>query len=126
MLSERVGVPEIAMEMSEGEQLAQAAQNVLRHYPVETTQKALDWGVAFCTVGMIYGNRFGAYMLRRAAEKRSGIIIPASPPAASQDLHPQPGAKPNGSGHASPQPASQRFAGDAIILNPDDAEDTFN
>lgn len=53
------------MEQEEGEQFMRAAQNVLRHYSVETTQKTLDW-IAFGGVTLsLYGQRFGAYMIRK-------------------------------------------------------------
>lgn len=117
IIAERYEVPELVMDMSEGQQLADAVQNVLRHYSIETTQKAIDWAALIGTSCMIYGSRFGAYMLRRAAEKRSGIIIPPNMP-----MRPAPEAKTNGSGHA-PAPAQQpRFDNDAMVFNVEDLD----
>lgn len=45
-----------------------AASNVMRHYSVESTQKTLDWLAFGGTCCMIYGTRFGAYMLRKREE----------------------------------------------------------
>lgn len=64
-------VPELAIDMDDGKKLTDAAQNVLRHYSVETTQKTLDWVSFAGAVGMVYGTRFGAYMLRRRTEAQA-------------------------------------------------------
>lgn len=68
VLSNSLAVPELTMDMAEGEQFMKSAQNVLRHYSVETTQKSLDWIAFGGTCCMIYGTRFGAYMLRKRSE----------------------------------------------------------
>lgn len=69
ILAERTGVPELQMSDDEGKQFMLAAQNVMRHYSVETTQKTLDWIALFGTAGGIYGTRFAAYQMRKNAEK---------------------------------------------------------
>lgn len=69
MLAQRTNTPELAIGMDEGEAFMRAAQNVLRHYSVETTQKTLDW-IAFAGVaGTMYGTRAVAISNRRAAER---------------------------------------------------------
>lgn len=68
MLAERMDIPELAVSEDEGKQFMQAAQNVMRHYSVETTQKTLDW-IAFAgTSAGIYGTRVAAYNFRKKQE----------------------------------------------------------
>lgn len=69
MLAERTETPELRMSMDEGQQFMTSAQNVLRHYSVQQTQKTLDW-IAFMGVAAgLYTPRIGAYMMRKNAEK---------------------------------------------------------
>ena len=79
MAAQQFQVPELAMEMSEGEQFMKSAQNVMRHYSVETTQKTLDWIALGGTVCMIYGTRFGAYMLRKKNEREPQPVVYRTP-----------------------------------------------
>src|ERR1041385_2258523 len=46
--------PEWAMEPEEAAAITKAAANVLRHYDIRTTQKALDWGAFAVVVGQSY------------------------------------------------------------------------
>lgn len=85
LLADRTNVPQIAITEDEGKQFMTAAQNVMRHYSVETTQKTLDW-IAFAGVGA------GIYMPRLAAigiERRNRPPRHASQPPQSR---PQEGA----------------------------------
>lgn len=72
LLAERTETPELAMTEPEAKQFMVAAQNVMRHYSVETTQKTLDW-IAFagCAAG-IYGPRFAAIQINK--RKKPGKI----------------------------------------------------
>ena len=63
-------VPELAIDMADGDAFMKSAQNVMRHYSVESSQKTIDWLAFGGTCCMIYGTRFGAYMLRRRQEER--------------------------------------------------------
>lgn len=65
LLAERTNVPQLAISEQEGAQFLGAAQNVMRHYSVETTQKTLDW-IAFAGVGAgIYFPRIAAIGIER-------------------------------------------------------------
>ncbi len=69
LLAARTNVPELMMSPEEGKMFMDAAQNVLRHYSVETTQKTLDW-IAFAGVAaQLYGTRAAAVMIRRKQER---------------------------------------------------------
>ena len=70
MLAMNTGIPEFELSPDEGVAFTQAAQNVMRHYSVETTQKTLDWIAFMGTVGGIYGPRIVAYGVRRQHEKQ--------------------------------------------------------
>lgn len=84
MLAERTQTPELAITEDEGKAFMEAAQNVMRHYSVETTQKALDW-TAFVGVAA------GMYMPRIAAvgmRKRTGGKPRAKANAAAPNVTP--------------------------------------
>lgn len=71
LLADRTGVPELAITEDEGQQFMQRAQAVLRHYSVQTTQKAMDW-IAFAGVaGMIYIPRVVA-LANRPSQRQPG------------------------------------------------------
>lgn len=107
VLAERTGVPELGMTMEEGIGLQKSIENVARHYPINTTQKALDWAALVGTLGMLYGTRFGSYMVRKSAERRPLASVHPIRPAPVQ---PAPRAA---------EAAPQNFASDAIIMDQD-------
>jgi len=69
--------PELAISEPESRQLAEAAGKVMRHYPIETTQKTLDWAGFGLLAGTIYGTRFVAIGMRRDRERREARGQPA-------------------------------------------------
>lgn len=70
MLAMQTKTPELAISEQEGRDFTKAAQNVMRHYSVQTTQKTLDW-IAFAGVATgMYGTRAFAISVRRAAERK--------------------------------------------------------
>lgn len=81
MLAERTQTPELAITEDEGKAFMEAAQNVMRHYSVETTQKALDW-TAFigCAAGM-YMPRIAAVGMRKRASGKPRARSSQTPPA---------------------------------------------
>ena len=60
---------------SDGDTLAMAANNVIRHYDIAASQKMLDWGAAITAA-------FAVYMPRVAAtvEANNRNIKPGAPP----------------------------------------------
>lgn len=64
--------PELALTPEEGADFMKAATKVLSHYPVQTTQKTLDWIAFFGVAGGIYGTRAFAIANRRAEERKDG------------------------------------------------------
>jgi hypothetical protein len=93
MLAMQTRTPELMITEQEGRDFTRAAQNVMRHYSVQTTQKTLDWiALGGVTVGM-YGTRVYAISARRAGERAAAgepkgqvIRFPdrSRPPAADQ------------------------------------------
>ena len=70
LLADKTNCPELIIPPDEASGMLSAAQNVLRHYSVETTQKSLDW-IAFAgIVGGGYLMRAVAISNRLGAEKR--------------------------------------------------------
>jgi len=73
-LAEATQTPELVINDDEGKQFLGSAQDVLKHYSVETTQKTIDWIAFIGAFGMIYGTRAIAINQRhkREAEARGG------------------------------------------------------
>lgn len=64
-------IPELAISEQEGKDFTKAAQNVMRHYSVQSTQKTLDW-ISFAGVAAgIYGTRAFAISMRKQQEAKS-------------------------------------------------------
>lgn len=79
----QTNTPELAITNEEGSAFLKAAQDVARHYSVETTQKTLDW-IAFAGVVVsMYGTRAFAIGARRRAERATrigpGNVVPLHP-----------------------------------------------
>lgn len=69
LLGELTKTPELGITEEEGKQFMSSAQNVMRHYSVQTTQKTLDW-IAFTGVSCtIYAPRIAAVGFRRRSER---------------------------------------------------------
>jgi len=71
LLSMQTGVPEIALTDQEGKAFMSAAQNVMRHYSVETTQKTLDIIAFMGVTAQIYAPRVAAYSIRKRMEAKA-------------------------------------------------------
>lgn len=84
LLADRTETPELAITEEEGKAFMDAAQNVMRHYSVETTQKVLDWTAFAGVAAGMYMPRVAAIGMRKRASKQSR---PQAKPAP---------AKPNG------------------------------
>lgn len=96
--------PEIALSEDDARVFLDRLQNVLRHYPIGASQKAVDWAAFVGVTSFIYLPRFAAIAKRKAEA--------ASPPPPRQTA-PQtaPGASvfqfhPQGPGNGSGQPFS--------------------
>lgn len=61
--------PELVITDDEGKQFLNSAQDVLRHYSVETTQKTIDWIAFMGSFGMMYGTRYIAVTQRHKRER---------------------------------------------------------
>lgn len=76
LLAVRTETPEVAITPEEGTAFLNAATNVMRHYPIETTQKTIDW-VAFIGVSaQVFGTRALAVMVKQS---RGGERAPQRP-----------------------------------------------
>ena len=83
MLAIRTGLEEFQVGEEEMGHFLKAAQNVARHYNVDTTQKTLDW-IAFVGVGgQVFGTRAIAISLklrdRPKARQRGGDNVRTFP-----------------------------------------------
>lgn len=83
MLAMRTGHEELAVGPDEAGDFLKAAQNVARHYSVETTQRTLDW-IAFVGVTVqVFGTRAVAVMVKSRRERLPTPVRPAPPPGAN-------------------------------------------
>lgn len=69
MLANVSETPEWMITPDEGNDFMKAAQNVMRHYSVQSTQKTLDWISLFGVAGGMYGTRVAAISIRKRREK---------------------------------------------------------
>jgi len=94
MMAHKLNTPELEITADEGLAFMAAAQNVLRHYSVEATQKTLDWialagigGGMYLTRGVAISNRLSQEKAERAAMAGTKIIPlrrPGRQPVAGQ------------------------------------------
>jgi hypothetical protein len=86
LLAERANIPELALSMDEGQTFMKAAQNVMRHYSVQTTQKTMDW-ISFAGVTcMIYVPRVVA-IANRAKQKPIDNVVRFAPAGTATPGH---------------------------------------
>jgi hypothetical protein len=78
LLAKNLGIDELAIEPDEGKQIMTAAQNVMKHYDVQTTQKTLDWIALFFAVGTVYGTR-AIVIANKCHKKKAPKEQPAGP-----------------------------------------------
>lgn len=71
ILAKITSTPEFALDEYEAKKLAGAALNVMQHYNIKTSQKAIDWGNLLLTGGLIYGAKYHAANTRILAEKKA-------------------------------------------------------
>jgi hypothetical protein len=69
MLAMQTKTPELMISEQEGKDFMKAAQNVMKHYSVQSTQKTLDWVAFLGVAGGIYGTRIFAVSVRKSAER---------------------------------------------------------
>lgn len=95
-LAIRTNTPELMIEQDEAKAFMKAAQNVMRHYDVQTSQKALDWIALVGCCGSIYGTRAFAIAARRAGERQAaagdGNVLrwPVKPKPRPEPVHAAP------------------------------------
>lgn len=75
LLAHNTNTPELMITDDEGKQFMASAQNVMRHYSVQSTQKTLDW-IAFAGVTIaMYAPRVVAIRIRKNHEKPAGEVV---------------------------------------------------
>jgi hypothetical protein len=99
------GNPELAISEDDGRAFLGSLQNVLRHYPITASQKALDWAAFAFTASFIYVPRFAAVQ-KRNHERPGNPPPPMSEGVGSFRFTQPPPGRANGSagGFAPPPP----------------------
>ena len=86
------GNPELAISEADGKSFLTAAQNVLRHYPVVASQRAIDWAAFAFVTSFIYVPRAVAIAQRR----QHGETRQDAPGATVFQFHPPASGRSNG------------------------------
>lgn len=71
LLAKATKTPELELDKTEAETLAKSAMNVMQHYNIKASQKAIDWGNLLLTMVIIYGGKFHAVHARQEASKKA-------------------------------------------------------
>ncbi len=71
-LSMALRVPEIALTEEQSKALAEATANVLRHYDMAVSVKAMDWTRLVMTLAAVYGTKAVMIRARMARDKERG------------------------------------------------------
>src|SRR5271165_4658290 len=104
LLAAGLSSPELIMSESEAKIIASNAAAVMRHYDLQASQKAIDWGNLVVALGAFYGPRFISIGVRKRAEARErrhqnpGVRVaspvPSPPSSAARAANPL--ERPNG------------------------------
>lgn len=71
MLAGITSTPELEIDKSESQNLAQAIAEVTKHYDVEVAEKTIAWSNLLMVCGMIYGTRIVAIRNRHKNEDKT-------------------------------------------------------
>lgn len=71
LLAKATKTPEIALDELEAKRMAECCMNVMQHYNIKASQKAIDWGNLILTGGIIYAGKFNAIKTRQNAEAKA-------------------------------------------------------
>lgn len=97
LLAVAMSAPELELEASESETVAKNIVAVGRHYDLQQTAKATDWGNLIVSLGVVYGGRFMRIGIRRKAENKGK----------ARDVKPGTGFVPTPPNRAPGQPQTQ-------------------
>lgn len=109
--------PEIAISEDDAREWLLRCQNVMRHYPIGASQKAVDWGAFTMVTAFMYLPRFAAIAKRRAETPRPPPQQ-AMPGATVFHMGGAPQGPRNGSGHPFPTPPPVPPTVDGEIAEP--------
>jgi hypothetical protein len=99
-LAAGLAAPELELSETEAETVSKNIVAVARHYDLQQTAKATDWGNLVVSLGVVYGGRIIRISARKKAEgkaKRGGVApgvgFPAPAPSAPTQSAPRPSGK---------------------------------
>jgi hypothetical protein len=80
LLAAGMAAPELELTETEAETVAKNIVAVTRHYDLQQTAKATDWGNLVVSLGVVYGGRLIRISSRKKAEKaaRRGAVAPGT------------------------------------------------
>jgi hypothetical protein len=71
LLAAGLAAPELALQEAEAKIVAENIVAVARHYDLQATAKATDWGNLIVSLGVVYGGRIVAITARKSAEAKA-------------------------------------------------------
>lgn len=71
LLAAGLHAPELELSEAEAETVSKSIVAVSRHYDLQQTQKATDWGNLVVSLGVVYGGRIIRISARTSAEKKA-------------------------------------------------------
>ncbi len=75
LLAVGLSSPELNLSDAEAETVAKNIVAVGRHYDLQQTAKATDWGNLVVSLGVVYGGRFMSIGMRQSAEKKAARAV---------------------------------------------------
>lgn len=123
LLAVGLSSPELTLSDTEAETVAKNIVAVGRHYDLQQTAKATDWGNLVVSLGVVYGGRFMSIGMRKSAERKAagrGVNLNPRPVAAAPT---QPTVTTPAAGKAAPGMPTTRPKNDAdlALLNEQEA-----
>lgn len=97
LLAAGMAAPELALQPAEATIVAQNIVAVARHYDLQASAKATDWGNLIVSLGVVYGPRVVALAVRKGNEAKTRghgtpRVAPAPPQAPTPTQTPAPAA----------------------------------
>lgn len=88
MLSALTRIPELEINRTQAQALAQSAANVARHYDVSASAKMIDWYNLAQVSALLYGSIFFTVRARRKAEREQNREAAAAPATSATGWQP--------------------------------------
>lgn len=82
LLAKATKTPELELDKEEARSISTACMNVMQHYNIKASQKAIDWCNLLLTLTIVYGGKFHAVSERQnkeRAQRKAGVERDVAP-----------------------------------------------